>query len=215
MKKQRYRIYFSKAPQMRYTSHLDLILTWERVFRRADLPLAYSEGFSPRPVLNLAVPLALGYISTGEIGDFWLSELIDLDSFLTSINDALPPGILINEVLEISDIHAPKLPSLVRSVSYIMELDKLQADLRKKIAGLLETNKLIRTRKKKEYDLRPLIQKLSLNKAEEGKQEIWTTLTALPGATGRPDEVLAALNIPPESARICRTEIILDQNGGR
>jgi len=54
MKKQRFRIYFSKTEQMRYTGHLDLILTWERTFRRSGLPLSYSEGFSPRPVLNMA-----------------------------------------------------------------------------------------------------------------------------------------------------------------
>ena len=74
MKKQRIRISFSKTEAMRFTGHLDLILTWERTFRRADLPLSYSEGFNPRPVINLAAPLPLGFISTAEIGDFWLSE---------------------------------------------------------------------------------------------------------------------------------------------
>ena len=72
----RLRIYFIKNQQMRYTSHLDLHRAWERAFRRADLPLAYSEGFSPRPVLNIAAPLPLGFMSTSEIGDFWLHEVI-------------------------------------------------------------------------------------------------------------------------------------------
>jgi len=57
MKKQRIRITFSKTEAMRFTGHLDLILTWERTFRRAALPLSYSEGFNPRPVINFAAPL--------------------------------------------------------------------------------------------------------------------------------------------------------------
>jgi len=66
MKKQRCRIYFSKTDQMRFTGHLDLILTWERTFRRAGLPLAYSEGFSPRPLMNMSDP--------GRISPAWFAD---------------------------------------------------------------------------------------------------------------------------------------------
>jgi radical SAM-linked protein len=214
MKKQRYRILFSKTAHMQYTSHLDLILTWERVFRRAGLPLAYSEGFSPRPVLNLAAPLPLGYLSTGEIGDFWLSERISHPQFTNLLTEALPPGILINEIYEIGDINAPKLPTLVRSASYMVDLKTSDPDLEKKIKDLRKQKSLPRTRKKKEYDLRPLIIKITQDQNPGGDQEILMTLAALPGATGRPDEVLFALNIPTESTRISRTEIILRQSEG-
>ncbi len=206
MKKQRYRIRFSKTVQMRFTGHLDLILTWERTFRRADLPLAYSEGFSPRPVLNLAAPLPLGYTSTGEIGDFWLSETISSDRLFKHLSGAVPPGILIGEILEIKDIHGPKLPSLVQAATYEAEISGTPPELTRKIAGLLQSKALPRTRKEKEYDLRPLIKNLSLSKND---QQVHMTLSILPGATGRPDEVLAALDISPTQARICRTGIII------
>jgi len=113
MKKQRYRIDFSKTEQMRFTGHLDLILTWERTFRRAGLPLAYSEGFSPRPLFNMAAPLPLGFTSTGEIGDFWLSEIVSSPEFHRDLEKSLPPGLLIQEISEIEDIFGPKLPTLV------------------------------------------------------------------------------------------------------
>ena len=213
MKKQRFRILFSKTVHMRYTSHLDLILTWERVFRRADLPLAYSEGFSPRPVLNLAAPLPLGYLSDGEIGDFWMYEQVTLSQFSERLNKALPPGIFINDIYEIDDIHAPKLPSLVKAASYRIKLKTPVQTLEKNINDLKTAKSLVRTRKKKEYDLRPLIQEISLKVSADDKQEIYVTLTELPGATGRPDEVLAALSIQPESARIIRTEILLEEEG--
>ncbi len=208
MKKQRYRIRFSKTVQMRFTGHLDLILTWERTFRRADLPLAYSECFSPRPVLNLAAPLPLGYTSTGEIGDFWLSETISSDRLNKELSRAVPPGILIGEILEIEDIHGPKLPSLVQAASYQVELPGTHPELLRKINGLLKSKTLPRIRKEKEYDLRPLIKDLSPSKND---QQVYMTLSLLPGAAGRPDEVLAALDISPTKARICRTEIIIKE----
>ncbi len=210
MKKQRYRITFSKTDQMRFTGHLDLILTWERTFRRAALPLAYSEGYSPRPVLNLAAPLPLGYTSTGEIGDFWFSEIIPKDLLVKLLTNALPPGILLGEIIEITDIHSPKLPSLVAAASYQVELLDPDDNLDQKIAKILQSPRLIRTRKDKKYDLRPLILDLAQNSHGHSGQQLSTTLSMLPGATGRPDQVLEALGILPARARICRTEIMLE-----
>ena len=212
MKKQRYRIYFSKTEQMRFTGHLDLILTWERTFRRAGLPLAYSEGFSPRPVLNMAAPLPLGFTSTGEIGDFWLSKVLSPSEFHSVLDESLPPGLLIQEIDEIEDIFGPKLPTLVAAASYSIILDAKYPGLSKKIESLINSASFIRDRKGKTYDLRPLIQKLESDKSSPTKLQM--TLAALPGATGRPDEILAALELPTTGTHICRTEIILGPDGG-
>lgn len=196
---------------MRFTGHLDLILTWERTFRRADLPLAYSEGFSPRPVLNLAAPLPLGYTSIGEIGDFWFSETISCDLLIKELSRAIPPGILLGPVLEIEDIHGPKLPSLVQAASYQANFSGTSPDLTRKINELLRSKELPRIRKGKEYDLRPLIKDLNLSESDSSDQIVQMTLSMLPGATGRPDEVLAALDLSPNLARFCRTEIIIKE----
>jgi len=209
MKKQRYRIKFSKTDHMKFTGHLDLILTWERTFRRSNIPLAYSEGFSPRPVLNLAAPLPLGYTSTGEIGDFWLSEIITRDQVARDLSRAVPPGISLGEIQEIEDIHGPKLPSLVLQATYQANLSINSIDLESRIEELLKLDSFQRTRKNKTYDLRPLIISLSLNKSISPSLILNMTLSMLPGATGRPDEVLEALNLPSEGTRICRTEIVL------
>ena len=211
MKKQRYRVYFSKTEEMRFTGHLDLILTWERTFRRAGLPLAYSEGFSPRPVLNMAAPLPLGFTSTGEIGDFWLSDIISLDQFQSDLEKSLPPGLLLREIREIDDIFGPKLPSLVLAASYSITLNEIHPELAADINGLINSQNLIRERKGKSYDLRPLIK--SLEPDQSNPNIVQMTLSNLPGATGRPDEVLAALGIPILGTRISRKEIILEPNG--
>jgi radical SAM-linked protein len=70
----RLRITFAKTEAMRFTSHLDLHKTWERTFRRARLPLAYSQGFNPHPHINLASALPLGFTGDQEVIDVWLER---------------------------------------------------------------------------------------------------------------------------------------------
>jgi len=210
MKKQRYRINFSKTEAMRFTGHLDLILTWERTFRRAGVPLAYSEGFSSRPLLNMAAPLPLGYTSTGEIGDFWLSEKIPSSDLITALINALPPGLIVHKAVEIENVYGPKLPSLVIAASYEVTLPKQSPGWDQTLEQLMNSSSLLRNRKGKTYDLRPLILTLELVSSDNSKiEKLKMTLQSLPGLTGRPDEVIAALDLPTTDCRICRTEILL------
>ena len=210
MKKQRIRITFSKTEAMRFTGHLDLILTWERTFRRAALPLSYSEGFNPRPIMNLAAPLPLGFISSAEIGDFWLSDEFTPDQVRSSLDKSLPPGLIVHDVQEILQLHGGKLPSLVERSDYMITLPNDYPGLQEKIDLLLQSSQCIRTRKRKEYDLRPLIHDIVLVSPDDGSPpSLRVSLLILPIGTGRPDEVLSTLDIPPHETIICRTAIIL------
>lgn len=210
MKQQRLRIHFSKTDQMRFTGHLDLILTWERIFRRSGLPLAYSEGFSPRPLLSMAAPLPLGFTSIGEIGDFWLSEIVQLNTVQSNVKNALPPGLEIHSVHEIPDLFKGKLPSLIIAAKYSSKLIGDVRNLDKRIKELLDSPALIWERKGKSFDIRPLITDLVLAKqTQKSSAELFMTLSNLPGATGRPDDVIAVLNVADKVEQICRTEIIL------
>ena len=210
MKKQRYRILFSKLKPMRFTGHLDLIQTWERIFRRGSIPLAYSEGFSPRPLLTLAVPLPLGFISTGELGDFWLSEFLSKSDLESKLSRALPPGISIQEIHEIQDLYGPKIPSLVHAATYSISIPDPIKDLANRINTLMSSPSYFHERRGKKVDLRKLIKQLELKKDKTLKiDELWMNLVTLPGATGRPDEVLKALELNPIRCLICRTEIHL------
>jgi radical SAM-linked protein len=210
MKNQRYRIEFSKTEAMRFTGHLDLILTWERTFRRAGLPLAYSEGFNPRPVINLASPLPLGFTSSAELGDFWLSENVPLQELQAALSSALPPGLILNEIREIPEVFGSKLPGLVNSSTYIGQLDFYDPGLAKKIEMFLDSTEFRRTNKRgKEYDLRPLVLDLKILEDDPPNQLIEIKLVTQPNQTGRPDEVLLALEVPPSRAKITRTRINL------
>jgi radical SAM-linked protein len=71
---QRLRLKFGRGEDLKFLSHLDLMRLWERALRRAGLPLAYSEGFTPHPQIALAAPLLVGVTSDAELMDVSLSR---------------------------------------------------------------------------------------------------------------------------------------------
>ena len=199
---------------MRFTSHLDLILTWERTFRRANLPLALSEGYTPRPQMVLAAPLPLGFTSLAELGDFWLSDVFQLKDVNNKLLTVLPPGLGINQIDNIPELYGPKLPALVQASEYSINLSSSVPDIQDRVNSLWQSNQFPRVRKNKKYDLRPLILDLKHSRDSQNSQIIEVKLSLLPGASGRPDEVVKALKIPLEQVRITRTKIILKESGG-
>ncbi|MEN8173257.1 MAG: TIGR03936 family radical SAM-associated protein [Chloroflexota bacterium] len=205
----RIRVTFNKTEAMRYTGHLDVQRAWERALRRANLPLSYSQGFKPHPKINLAAPLPLGYTSIGEMIDIWLDEHFTLETLKSRISAALPPGLKITALSE-GEIYGPKLPSLVEGAIYTITLIENIRDLKARVDTFLSKDSIIRERRKKNYDLRPLVHSLSIpidNANQE--QRLSVELSAKPGATGRPDEVLYALGLDPYDAKIERTTLLL------
>lgn len=206
----RYRVRFSKTEEMRYTSHLDLHRTWERTIRRAGLPLSYSQGFNPRPKLNLAAALPLGITSEAELLDIWLDDEPTAEDVTHVLRTSAPPGIKVKEVTLV-DQKSPKLPTLIESVCYLVILMDPTPKLKETVQDLLSSHTITRERRGKVYNLRPLINKCEVLLANpKGQQQLVLCLSSRPGATGRPDEVLLALNINPHSAMIHRLEIILN-----
>ncbi len=211
----RLRITFSKSGSLRYTGHLDLHTIWERTVRRAGLPLAYTHGFHPGPRIQLASALPLGFIGVAEIVDLWLDEEQSSDDlnrhYLVLLQPACPPGLTVLSV-EPVDEHAPALQTQVTSAEYEAVLldppPPTAAELSTRIQSLLSAPVLPRERRGKPYDLRPLIEALSLGQ-ESGQIALFMRLAARSGATGRPEEVLDALGVPFDSARITRTRLIL------
>jgi len=207
--KSRYRISYSKNELMRYTSNLDVQKSWERTFRRARLPIAYSQGFHPQPKIQLACPLPLGFLSENEVLDFITEEKLDISNLETQLVEKIPPGIQINEIYEV-ELNQPSLQVQTRAAQYRMEfLNRLDfSKLSEDINLLLRKDTIIRTRRSKTYDLRPLIIDLVAYE-EESLPKIRITLSALENATGRPEEILNELLIPFQSVRITREKTLL------
>lgn len=193
---------------MRYTSHLDVHRTWERTLRRARLPLAYSQGFNKRPKINLAAALPLGFTSSCEIVEFWLDGDPSQSEIESRLKEALPPGIEISAIEDV-DPNMPKIPNLVDSADYLVELLDPALDLDQRISETLAVESLPRERRNKTYDLRPLIEDLRVESNLDGTPNLEMRLAARNGATGRPEEVLLTLGIDPNSARVHRKKLIL------
>lgn len=201
----RIRVTFIKQGALRYTGHLDLHKLWERAARRAELPLAYSQGFHPQPKMNMAAALPLGFSSRCEVMDMRLEHDISLEDLPTRLNATLPSGLQVVGVEQV-DERAPALQTQVASAEYEVTLkDPLDlSDVEQKIESVMELKTIPRERRGKMYDLRPLIEELKLS--SDGK--ILMRLAAREGATGRPEEALNMLGIAFEETRIERTRLI-------
>lgn len=194
---------------MRYTGHLDLHRLWERAMRRAELPIAYSQGFHPQPRISLAAALPLGFSSRCEVLEARLNGDIPLGEIDSRLKDNLPADIQIMDVAGM-DEHAPALQTQVLSAEYHAQLTEPVdgSELKRKVEALMSSESLLRERRGKSYDLRPLIESLTANPESSSLQ---MRLAAREGATGRPEEVLTVLGIAPETARVERTRLIFQK----
>ncbi len=94
-------IKFEKDDCVKFVSHLDLIRVFDRAMRRAELPMGYSQGFNPHPLMTFAHPLGVGVASCGELLEMTLAEKVEPEIFKLRLNEKLPVGFKITEVREI------------------------------------------------------------------------------------------------------------------
>ena len=205
---QRIRILYRMGEALQYIGNLDLHKVWERTFRRAQIPLAYSQGFHPQPRMHQACPLPLGFTSRVELLDFWCDSDASLDEIQTQLVQTVQPGIEIQSLTNIP-LKQPALQTLVDSVAYRVILDECTdaEQVRLRLEALISSDECLRERRGKTYNLIPLILSLTF---EAGKPDcVFMRLLARPGATGRPEEVLEELGVNPFSVDVERVELNL------
>ena len=201
----RLRLTFSKTGLLIYTSHLDLMRVWERALRRAGAPLAYSQGFNPRPKLQLAAALPLGHAAQAEMIDVWLEQDVPLPALAGRLAQVFPAGLAVHDVTVVPE-DAPALQTLVRAMDYRVTVpwEGSREQLERRVADLLAAETLPLERRGKPYDLRPLVEQLWVDSVAEDEVVLEMQLAARPGATGRAEAVLEALGLDQEGARFCR-----------
>jgi radical SAM-linked protein len=222
----RFRLTFAKREPIQYSSHLDLMRAWERSLRRAALPLAYSGGFNPRPKLQLAAALPLGHTGEAELLDAWLEKPMPVGDLAQALVSALPNGLAVHEVRQVV-LEEPALQTQVVAADYrvTVEVHRESAAAEHPKAGdvhippeeqitiqiehILATSELLHVRRGRQYNLRPLIERLDLEHAGAGELVLGMQLAARAGATGRPEAVLEALGLAQVSARYHRRRLLL------
>ncbi|MCB8985371.1 MAG: DUF2344 domain-containing protein [Ardenticatenaceae bacterium] len=207
---QRLRLTFSKEGPTRFIGHLDLARTLERSLNRAQIPMAYSQGFNPRPRMQMATALPLGYTSACELADIWLKEAMDPEVARQQMMVRMAPGIDVWDVQEVG-LKEPALQTRTLDSTYEVTLLEPvdQEALQTRVADLLAADSLPRERRDKPYDLRPLVLDLSLLPPSGELARLSMRLALMVGQTGRPDEVLDELGQDPLAARIHRTAMTL------
>lgn len=207
---QRLRITFGKSGPLRYTSSLDVAKIWERVLRRAGLPILYTQGFNTRPRLQLAMPLPLGITSECEILDIALREAIDLqaDKLAQCLLQVAPTGLSIHRIQDIN-LRESTLQSRIVSAEYLVSfIDPLDsALLERRIDEILarETIVVERTRKRRRsvMDLRPLI--IELHVDHDG--DLIAHLSVGDRGNLRPDQLLEQMDLADYHHRVHRYKL--------
>ncbi len=159
--RQRWRLVFARREAARYLAHLDAVKLWERAFRRGRIPIAVSEGFSPRPRLVFAAPLPLGMLAEQELADLYLAERLTLPDLRDRLRRDLPLGY---ELVDLHDVWVgePSLASQLAAADYRVHVSGASLDaVRPAAAALLGAERLDREKKREDrsvaYDLRPLL----------------------------------------------------------
>lgn len=164
-KEQRFRLWYSKTGPAMYLSQLELQRIFERAFRRARLPLAFSSGFHPAPLLSFARALPVGVGSVCEWMDFFVREHLDVSNLPALLGSELPQGMRVVKVEELACQRKAPIANKERfSLSFARPEDAGRfAD---RLPGFLEAAqwpvpKLTKKGEPGEVDVRPMVRSIA------------------------------------------------------
>jgi radical SAM-linked protein len=215
----RIRLRFTKAGKIRFTSHRDVARMWERALRRSRLPLAYSQGFVPHPLVSFGLALPTGCESLGEYLDLRLEPAgpgeIPLERLPTALSALLPEGIDVEAAALIGDAEG-SLQQEVASCDWELEvLGVRDEELRERVDEVLAAPLLTVRRERKgrqiEDDIRPAIRTLSVTSPNG---HLRAELATHPRGV-RPGDLVAALGAPAVPGRARRTHQWIERDGAR
>ena len=213
---------FTKGPEVRFVSHLDLQRLFQRAFRRAKLPLAYSQGFNPHPLVSFATALSVGMTSRGEYLDVTLTREMTPEEFISAVSAELPKGV---EIVRAADMGESRksLTSAMRSARYssvVRFAEPVTKDaLEAACCDLLSGEIVVMKKTKggiKPTDIRPMVRELGVESADGASAVI--SLCGVLSAEGglNPDMLLGELYKRlgvTASAETERVEIEMDMSG--
>ena len=162
------RIKFRKYGCMKFIGHLDIMRFFQKVMRRADIPIAFTGGFSPHMIMSFANPLGVGVTSDGEYFDIELTEEIDMMAAVERMNQVVVEGIDIVNMVPISDDKKQTGMSIVAAADYLSSLKSgiFPEDWKEKAGQFMNqpTISILKKTKKseKEVDIKPMIYKFEV-----------------------------------------------------
>jgi radical SAM-linked protein len=226
------RLRYTKRGKIRWISHRDVARALERAFRIAELPLAFTEGFSPRPKVSFGLALSTGHESDAEYLDLEFAREVELEELPESLTAALPEGMEVTGAERLVE-RAPALQEVVTAVEWRVEVvhrdgARVIADeLRSQVDAALAADALPieRHRKGREVteDVRPVIRRIDVIDGpldSEANTEVIMELSTQP-RSAKPGEILAAIarvsGVPGDlvEARTLRMHQWIERDGTR
>ncbi len=197
---QRIRVWFGKIGEMALVSHLDLVRLFDRVVRRAAIPISFTGGFHPGPRISIANALSLGATSSGEIVDFELTKVIDLETFKQQLTAQLPADLPVYQVEEIP-LNAPAATRLLEKAEYLLTFNSEGIDCQQwqnwieaiKQATVMEREKTTKSGKKVTINLREQLYELELKTVDKEAVLCYVGSCRNDGTLLQPDHIVEML----------------------
>ena len=189
------RIKFRKYGCMKFIGHLDIMRFFQKVMRRADIPIAFTGGFSPHMIMSFANPLGVGVTSDGEYFDIELTEDIDMKLAVERMNQVVVEGIEIVNMVPISDDKKQTGMSIVAAADYLSSLKSgiFPEDWKEKAGQFMNqpTISILKKTKKseKEVDIKPMIYKFEVR-----GESVYTQVATGSVENLKPELVMQALS---------------------
>jgi len=172
---QRVRIEYSKKGPIRYIGHLDLMHTFFRALKRANLPVSYTQGFNPRIKCSFSPALPLGFASEAEYIELYLDKKIDISSSTGNLQKELPQGLTVRD-MEKLPLFGKSNNVKIKTVTYRINLQQFSGksivsgqaskeDIEVKIRNFLDKEEILLINKKgRRINVRPLILSIEMEK---------------------------------------------------
>ncbi|WP_418261853.1 TIGR03936 family radical SAM-associated protein [Eubacterium sp.] len=182
------RIRFEKQGQMKFIGHLDMVRYFQKVMRRANVDICYSEGFSPHQKMSFAAPLSVGVISKGEYFDIEVNSSLSSKEMIKNINAQNVEGVKVVSYKELPE-GAKNAMSIVAGADYFVYTDLFTEEQVNDFYAQDEINILKKTKKsEKIVDIKLMIHEMKFN--EDG---IFMKVSQGSAANLKPDLVMSAL----------------------
>jgi radical SAM-linked protein len=214
----RVRIRFTKAGKVRFVSHRDVARLFERALRKLRLPVAYTEGFSPRPKLSFGLALPVAYESEAEYLDVDFCQPVDLESLPSELTAALPDGLAVAAAIPVE----PGTPSLQQAITscdwHIEIVGAPEPEISAAVARVLAAAELLQERVRKGKttvaDVRPAILHLEVAGPTADGVAL-TARLATETVSLRPAELVRAIDADLVVSRARRTHQWMTADGAR
>ena len=162
------RIKFRKYGALRFIGHLDVMRFFQKVMRRADIPIAFTGGYSPHMIMSFASPLGIGVSSDGEYFDIELTEAINSEEAVRRMNAEMVEGIEVVSFRQIAEEKKMTGMAIVAAADYLVSLKEgeMPADLEKQCDRFMALQEILivkqTKRSEKDVNIRPMIYQMEV-----------------------------------------------------